>query len=505
MEIYDASEILKMEAEKLNTVIHIENPDKCRLCLKSIKSRKIITNEIRRKFLDVTQMELPTSDKLSKFVCSKCDKDLKDAFTYREKMIETQRKLNEEVGETQKIFMPEIVHLKQEKVDIMNEEDYDNDDYGGRDDYSDCGDAVDDDFEPQIFSKIEISESKIETLSKGISKKDSKVQHKTRTRSRKLEENNSNESDEDIKPQGKKSKKEKQGRRKRQYDYYDPELDKEVQERKVTEDNGRTYYLCSYCGKNMTTAFSLKEHILTQHRDLEKKFHCNYEGCGLSYVTENRLMIHYQFHRYTKQVVCPTCGKMQSSKNRLREHIQSVHEKVKKYFCDKCGFTGLLKSRLRAHVRTHIQKESRRNYPCHICGFVSVCPKYLKRHILDHEGIKKEEEPITCHCGKTFKHKGALQMHIRCVHNKVKKHICSICSHAFFHKVDLENHILVKHNRDKLVKNMPCDICGKLFGIEKQLARHRLYHFIRHECQMEGCDEFFNTAKRLERHMKKNH
>lgn len=52
---------------------------------------------------------------------------------------------------------------------------------------------------------------------------------------------------------------------------------------------------------------------------------------------------------------------------------------------------------------------------------------------------------------------------------------------------------------------MPCDVCGKLFGIEKQLTRHRLYHFIRHECKVEGCDEYFNTAKRLERHMKKDH
>jgi hypothetical protein len=62
----------------------------------------------------------------------------------------------------------------------------------------------------------------------------------------------------------------------------------------------------------------------------------------------------------------------------------------------------------------------------------------------------------------------------------------------------------VKHNPEKLVKNMPCDVCGKLYGIEKQLARHRLYHHIRYECQYEGCDEYFNTEKRLERHMKKH-
>jgi hypothetical protein len=56
-----------------------------------------------------------------------------------------------------------------------------------------------------------------------------------------------------------------------------------------------------------------------------------------------------------------------------------------------------------------------------------------------------------------------------------------------------------------MVKNMPCDICGKLFGIEKQLARHRLYHFVRFECQVEGCDEYFNTAARLQKHMKNDH
>ncbi|XP_070502592.1 zinc finger protein 888-like [Chironomus tepperi] len=517
MEIYDASEILKLEASKHKTVIHIENPDKCRLCLKAIKNRIIITNAIRRNFLDVTQTELLTSDKLSKFICSKCDKDLKDAHLYREKLIETQRKLCEEVGETPMFFMPEVVHLKQEKVDILNEEDYDNDDFGGGDDYSDCGDS----FEAQSYNFNDVTDDKSENEKEVKELKDNKkennkkIQHKPRTRSKKSEEDIKQESDEEFKPDSgdKRKSKKGNGRRKRLYDYYDPELDKEVQERKVTEENGRTYYLCSYCGKNMKSAFSLKEHILTQHRDLEKKFHCNYEGCGRSYVTENRLMIHKQFHKYTKQVICPTCGKVQSSKNRLREHIQSVHEKVQKYFCDMCSFSGLLKSRLRAHVRTHIQKENRRNHPCHICDFVSVCPKYLKRHILDHElaeqGIKKEShiklEPFICHCGKVFSYKAALQMHVRCVHDKVKKNICSICNHAFFHKVDLQNHILVKHNREKLVKNMPCDICGKLFGIEKQLARHRLYHFIRHECKVPGCDEYFNTAKRLERHIKKVH
>jgi len=238
-----------MESEKLKTIIHIENPDKCRLCLKVIKNRIIITNAIRRKFLDVTQTELPTSDKLSKFVCSKCDKDLKDAHSYRDKLIETQKKLCDEVGETPIIFLPEVVNLKQEDVDTMIIEDYDNDDFGGGDDYSDCDDIDDGDFEPLNYNKVDTDSSKSKKLKED--NKDPKVQHKARTRSKKLEDNQ-HESNEDIKTQQKgktRSKKEKKGRRKRLYDYYDPELDIEVQQRKVTEENGRTYYVCSYCGE----------------------------------------------------------------------------------------------------------------------------------------------------------------------------------------------------------------------------------------------------------------
>jgi predicted RNA-binding Zn-ribbon protein involved in translation (DUF1610 family) len=249
MEIYDAAEILQMEAEKLKTIIHTENPDKCRLCLKVIKNRIIITNAIRKKFLDVTQTELPTSDKLSKFVCPKCDKDLKDAHSYRDKLIETQKKLCEEVGENRVIFLPEVVHLKEEKEDLIIEEDYDNDDFAGADDYSDCDDVDDDDFEPLIATKESVKDSTTNKLKEVT--KSPKVQHKPRTRSTKPEEN-SQDSNEDIKPQQKgktRSKNQNKGRRKRQYDYYDPELDIEVQQRKVTEENGRSYYLCSYCGE----------------------------------------------------------------------------------------------------------------------------------------------------------------------------------------------------------------------------------------------------------------
>ncbi|KAL7010939.1 hypothetical protein ACKWTF_014019 [Chironomus riparius] len=455
MEIYDASEILKMEADKLKVVIHIENPDKCRLCLKSIKNRIIITNAIRRKFLDVTQMELPTSDKLSKFVCSKCDKDLKDAFTYREKMIETQRKLNEEVGETRMIFLPEVVNLKQEKEESIIEEEYLDDDFGGCDDYSGYDNADDDYFGDQNDSKNNSEDIKSKTVTK---------------RSR---------------------------RRKNELD--DTKLEIEIQEKKIEDENGRTYFVCDYCGKHITTAFSLKEHILTQHTELERKYACDHEGCGRSYVTQSRLRIHQLTHKDDKKAVCPVCGALLYSKKGLREHIASVHTKIKKYFCDKCEYSGTLKSRIRSHVKVHIEKENRRNHACHLCGFVSICPKSLKRHLFEHQGVE-----FTCHCGKTFNYKGALQMHIRCVHKKVKKHVCNICNKPFFNKIDLVNHNLVKHNPEKLVKNMPCEICGKLYGIEKQLARHRLYHHIRYECNYEGCDEYFNTEKRLERHMKKH-
>ena len=249
MEIYDAAEILQMESEKLKTIIHTENPDKCRFCLKVIKNRIIITNAIRRKFLDVTQTELPTSDKLSKFVCPKCDKDLKDAHSYRDKLIETQKKLCDEAGETPIIFLPEVVNLKQEKEDLLISEDYDNEDFGVVEDYSDYDNVDDDDFEPLNYNKFDPDKSKTGKLKEN--NKDPKEQHKTRTRSNKLEDNQY-ESNEDIKEQQKgktKSKKERKGRRKRLYDYYDPELDIEVQQRKVTEENGRSYYVCSYCGE----------------------------------------------------------------------------------------------------------------------------------------------------------------------------------------------------------------------------------------------------------------
>jgi predicted RNA-binding Zn-ribbon protein involved in translation (DUF1610 family) len=194
-----------MEAEKLKTIIHTEYPDKCRLCLKVIKNRIIITNAIRRKFLDVTQTELPTSDKLSKFVCPKCDKDLKDAHSYRDKLIEMQRKLCEEVGESAMIFLPEVVNLKQEKEDLIIEEEYLDDDFVGGDDYSEFENADDDYFGDQTDSKNNIVDSQPKTVIK-------------RTR-------------------------------RRRNDKDDLKLEIEIQEKKIEDENGRTYFVCDYCGK----------------------------------------------------------------------------------------------------------------------------------------------------------------------------------------------------------------------------------------------------------------
>lgn len=91
-----------------------DRENQCRFCLKPSRSRVNITKVMKKKFLELTQTELQTCDKLSNFLCARCSKTFKNACIYRQKLIETQKDLLKEVSFT---FMPEMIHVKQEVIE----------------------------------------------------------------------------------------------------------------------------------------------------------------------------------------------------------------------------------------------------------------------------------------------------------------------------------------------------------------------------------------------------
>lgn len=57
------------------------------------------------------------------------------------------------------------------------------------------------------------------------------------------------------------------------------------------------------------------------------------------------------------------------------------------------------------------------------------------------------KKTFMCHCGKIFTQNSSYYMHLKYVHEKLKKHACQLCAKTFFEKYRLRNHIKSQHVR----------------------------------------------------------
>ena len=196
---------------------------------------------------------------------------------------------------------------------------------------------------------------------------------------------------------------------------------------------------------------------------------------------------------------CTDCGKVLSSKEKLRLHIQRIHGNNKSHDCDDCGKGFTNKNDLKGHIN---QSHSRKT--CESCGKSVLNKLFLKKHLVfDHgitdgaficavcprtmfsseNGYKKHmkekhnhsgknkivEELNPCpECGKVLSSIWTLRRHVQRVHGNDKSHVCDQCGKGFSRKTQLNSHIDQSHSRQT------CENCGKSllnkFFLKKQLV-----------------------------------
>ena len=142
------------------------------------------------------------------------------------------------------------------------------------------------------------------------------------------------------------------------------------------------------------------------------------------------------------------------------------------------------------------------------------------------------ERKIECgSCGKMFKYKSELKVHVNKIHLKIKDYVCKTCDKSFSSKSNLNIHLpthlensfpcymcgvklcrkitLIKHmkslhiekvKKPKTEQSMPeklsCHICGKLFNSNKTLRKHdRRHNVIRLEKAHTEPQRFSNSFK----------
>ena len=134
------------------------------------------------------------------------------------------------------------------------------------------------------------------------------------------------------------------------------------------------------CDKCFFTTFAIP--LLTQHtkyRHDKNEVSCNI--CMASCRNEMApLRHHMKAHLgYKKKYRCSKCDLRVISKQHLKTHIRSVHEKLKDYKCSHCNFATTQPQHLQLHIKSVRLKI--KDQKCPYCDFTSTQRSHVKTHI----------------------------------------------------------------------------------------------------------------------------
>ncbi|XP_058066874.1 zinc finger protein draculin-like [Anopheles bellator] len=190
-------------------------------------------------------------------------------------------------------------------------------------------------------------------------------------------------------------------------------------------------YRCEVCAEIHQ---NMKEHMQNKHE--ERQYSCDL--CGSKFPFKKRLVVHMKKMHAEKDVTCDQCQKS-FTKYTIEDHKRSVH--TARFVCEHCPKTFKIRFRLLKHMQEH-DKSLRvaTCVPCHICDQV-MGDKYILRQHIKH--MHAEQQSVNCDtCGKTFKNKRNLSVHLANVCMKLASlHTCSICDKQFRHLNKLKDHM----------------------------------------------------------------
>lgn len=195
--------------------------------------------------------------------------------------------------------------------------------------------------------------------------------------------------------------------------------------------NGKTYFHCQDCGKNL------------------------FRRC--TYVR------HMRIHTGEKPFTCHVCGKQFRAEPQIQRHVREVHEGVKEHACPICGRKFANTRTRNDHVTVHTGE---RRLVCHLCGKRFKTRATFHTHKRSHTNLF----PHKCtHCGKSFRRQYECTKHMM-IHTGERPHACDICGRCFRYQNDMIRHKQIHSDH----KPFSCAVCHLNFRQERYLKNHNI-------------------------------
>ncbi|VEN41912.1 unnamed protein product [Callosobruchus maculatus] len=284
-------------------------------------------------------------------------------------------------------------------------------------------------------------------------------------------------------------------------------------------DNKRPKFVCSFCGKNLSSLLNLKKHM-----DLHS-FHC--DVCPAVYDSIEQLAVHKREHGDVKPYICTVCSMrfnqdisdyntaMTSvcrvcSMCDLREHAPTCFGTCKltvpqgRYICQFCAEV----FNTRHLLNKHVSNSHRSRYVCNTCGKPSFSTDALRKHmqtcvksdVVNADAQKDDtlikEEYFKCtNCAAVYRSEDAFKRHLAryhtpCVCEKCGKVLCSLDS--------LEDHTETVHNE---AKPFACTICDKRCKRAGDLRIHMRIHTGERPYNCKLCSKSFINISNFKNHL----